>query len=258
MESLRHIQRYFRWLIKSGGAFSVHSPTLFAMYKTLRNKKLRYSGWENAEKIRRKMKHCDQKLDFKDLGAGNRSGSRVVSRIVKDSSHRRGYYQMLSRLAAYSKAECILELGTSLGIGTLYLQAACPAAKTYTIEGSPAIAAIAAENFSTAGVSPKLICGEFSEVLPGILEADDFRADFVWIDGNHSYSPTLEYFNLCLRKAHEKSIFVFDDIHWSDDMETAWEEIRRHPLVRVSIDFFDCGILLFDPHLAKQHFFLRY
>jgi hypothetical protein len=52
---------------------------------------------------------------------------------------------------------------------------------------------------------------------------------------------------------------VFDDIHWSEGMERAWEEIKRDPAVTLTIDIFFVGLVFFRKmQLIPQHFTIRY
>ena len=81
----------------------------------------------------------------------------------------------------------------------------------------------------------------------------------VFFDGNHRKDATLRYFNQCLEKANEDSIFIFDDIHWSEEMQDAWKEIKAHPQITLALDVFQFGICFFRKEkLAKEEFLLRY
>jgi predicted O-methyltransferase YrrM len=85
------------------------------------------------------------------------------------------------------------------------------------------------------------------------------RIDLAFIDGNHRKEPTLRYFETILPKTHEGSCIVFDDIHWSSEMEEAWELIRKDERVKLSIDLFFIGIVFFRTEFReKQHFSIRY
>ncbi len=59
--------------------------------------------------------------------------------------------QLLYRLVADLKPSNIIELGTSLGITTVYLKKADQGAKVYTLKGCPGTAEIAKETFKKAG-----------------------------------------------------------------------------------------------------------
>ena len=41
-------------------------------------------------------------------------------------------------------------------------------------------------------------------------------------------------------------------------MEAAWEEVKKHPRVTVTIDLYDMGLVFFRQEQTPQHFRLRY
>ena len=83
--------------------------------------------------------------------------------------------------------------------------------------------------------------------------------DLVFIDGNHLKIPTLEYFTWFLEKSTEQSIFIFDYIHWSAEMEEAWKQIQTHASVTLTIDLFFVGLVFFNKDFkARQHFVIRF
>ena len=99
--------------------------------------------------------------------------------------------------------------------------------------------------------------GNIDERLPEELaKLDTFS--LAYLDANHRYAPTLHYFELLLEKAGEKSILIFDDIHWSAEMEKAWIAIIQHPAVSLSLDLYEAGILFLDPRLQKEHYVVAY
>jgi hypothetical protein len=67
----------------------------------------------------------------------------------------------------------------------------------------------------------------------------------------------LEYFELLIPTITNDSVWIFDDIHWSKDMEEAWEIIKNHPKVTVTIDTFQWGIVFFRSEQLKEHFVIR-
>ena len=153
------------------------------------------------------------------------------------------------------KPKTILELGTSLGISSCYLAAAAQNGQLLTIEGDPQVAHLAAGNFKLMEVKNiALLEGHFDEMLPlAIRELQSL--DCVFFDGNHRKEPTLKYFHQCLTATHDRSLFIFDDIHWSKDMEEAWEAIKKHPRVRITIDLFFFGVVfLRSENKVVEHF----
>jgi predicted O-methyltransferase YrrM len=200
------------------------------------------------------------KIQLTDFGAGSqvvKGQERTVASIARYSANRPVACRMLFRLVQHYKPKKLLELGTSLGISTLYQAAAALDSTLVTIEGDPNLAHFAAENFKRMEArNVSLLEGSFEEMLPAAF-AELEQVDYVFVDGNHRFEPTLHYFELCLQHAHNQSIFVFDDIHWSAEMEQAWEKIRSHPKVRLSIDLYFFGVVFFrEEQLEKEHFIL--
>jgi predicted O-methyltransferase YrrM len=126
------------------------------------------------------------------------------------------------------------------------------------MEGAKEIAKTATESFETIGLKNiELIEGNFDDTLPAVVSRLP-TVDFVFIDGNHRQEPTERYFLQLLSKNNNDSIFIFDDIHWSIEMEAAWETIKKHPAVSCSIDLFFIGIVFFrNEFKEKQHFRIR-
>ena len=103
----------------------------------------------------------------------------------------------------------------------------------------------------------ELVNDTFDNFLPNHLQKVP-QLDFVFFDGNHQKEATINYFNWCVEKAGNKTVFVFDDIHWSGGMTEAWEVIKKHPKVTSTIDLFFVGIVFFNKDLSKEDFTLKF
>jgi predicted O-methyltransferase YrrM len=239
----------------------VHSPFVFELTTTVIYNKVKFYNFQKIEELRGKLLQSSREINLIDLGAGSAKSlknKRKVSEIALHSAKSPKHAQLLFRLANYFQPKSILELGTSLGISTAYLASVNSESKVYTIEGSPEIAKIAKTNFQELELNNiESITGNFDTQLPELLKRLD-HLDFVFFDGNHRKEPTLRYFNECLKKAGEMSVFIFDDIYWSKEMTEAWEEIKKNEKVTVSIDLFFIGIIFFRKEQAKQHFVIKF
>jgi len=245
----------------NGKGHGIHSPFVFEFITKVLNDRDRYEDYAKGESLRRKSLRDQTILIIEDHGAGSSSVSkqRSVSSIAKHAVKSKKYAQLLYRIVKYYRVRSIIELGTSLGITASYLSLASHGGTVFTLEGAPEIANIAKKNFETLGLRDmKLIEGNFDYTLPSVLYHLQ-SLDLAFIDGNHRREPTTNYFHWLLEKAHPDSIFVFDDIHWSKEMEQAWEHIKEHPAVRCSIDLFFIGIIFFRQEFKeKQHFLIRF
>ena len=271
------------------GGEGVHSPYLFEWVRMVMMDKNAYYIWGEIERCREKMLRDERELEFVDYGSAIKSRSlengseaayslefrdvRRVCDIAKGSLAKRKYAQMLSRLVnwlgashslengsgtAYSlefRGLTIVELGTSLGVTTAYMAAMDSRNRVVTFEGCEAVANIAKENWKALNIN-NIECrvGEIdAEELVGDIE----HLDVAFIDANHTYVSTCEYFDVLAGKVREKSVIVVDDIHYSEEMEKAWKAICADERVTSTIDLYQMGLVFFDKHYWKRHYTMR-
>ena len=257
-------KKYFHYYFTASNAkgHGVHSPFVFDFIKNVLNDKKNYECYGPIEKLRNKLLKNKSSVSIIDFGAGSRSHwdmVRRISDIAKTSLKPKKYSQLLFRIVQYYKPKTIIELGTSFGITTSYLAFANPSAKIITMEGAPSVADMAEENFKQLELKNiEIRKGNINKMLTPTIEQLSI-IDFSFIDGNHRKDPTIYYFEELINKANDQSIFIFDDIHWSAEMEGAWKEIQQHPSVTLTIDLFFIGLVFFKKDFkAKQHFVIRF
>ncbi len=260
MDKLFAVTNFLKYRIKGGTAHDIHSPFVFDLLNNVIRDQTPHYCFDALEALRLKLFDDDRLISVTDLGAGS-TGNRTkkkVSEIAKNSLQEKKYSQLIFRLVNFSNAKNIIELGTSLGITSLYIANAAKKSNFISLEGCPQIAQIAQENFDKMRCSNiELITGDFKATLPIALDKMDY-VDLVYFDGNHRLQPTLDYFNQCLRKKTNDTVFIFDDIYWSREMKTAWDTIIQNPEVKISIDLYKLGIVFFRSGILKQHFQLKY
>ncbi len=253
----------YYWLTASNGkGHGTHSPFIYDFITKVLNDKSRYPEYDKAEALRKKMIADHRVLSFEDPGAGSvisKTNQRKVSSIASNAAKPPKLGQLLFRMVRKYQPATILELGTSLGITTSYLKLAQPQAQLFTIEGAEPVATIAKENLENLSKGPvNVIHANFDDELPSVLKKID-NPDFVFIDGNHREEPTIKYFRQLLPYVKDDTILVFDDIHWSVEMERAWRNIKGDSRVTCTIDLFFLGIVLFRPQFhERQHFKIRF
>ena len=262
--SLTLLTKYVQYLIKgeNGKGHGVHSPFVFTFIKEVLNQKQITPLASKIETHRKLLKSNKQKIEVWDRGAGSRQTDqkfRSIQSIAKAALKPKKYSQLLYKIVAYYKPENIVEMGTSLGITTCYLAAGNTNAQVFTLEGAPNVAKLAKETFKSVGLQTiELMEGDFNTTLPSYLHKIN-TIGLAYIDGNHRYAPTMQYFHSLLEKSVEETILIFDDIHWSAEMEEAWEEIKAHPAVTLTIDLFFIGLVFVrKAQKEKEHFIIRY
>ncbi len=238
----------------------IHSPFVFELVTEVLNDKHSYYAFSQIDDYRKELGMSEEIVEVRDFGAGShvmKNNNRNVSDIYKNSAIRKKYGEILFRLITRYKSNTTIELGTSLGVSTLYLAMPDRQNRVFTIEGCPESAGVAAKVFIRLELNNvNSLVGRFYDVLPDVLNKIE-TLDFLFVDGHHEQDATVDYFNMCKLKAGNNSVFVFDDIHWSEGMERAWDEICRDSDVTLSVDLFQLGLVFFRKECKKQHFIVR-
>tara|TARA_B100000927_G_scaffold120620_1_gene97324 strand:+ start:3006 stop:3791 length:786 start_codon:yes stop_codon:yes gene_type:complete len=261
MQKIKTFIKYIQYLLTAKDYHSAHSPFLYNFIVNVINKKTKKPYYNSIEIIRYDLYKSNESIDITDFGAGshvNKSKRRKIKDIAKNSSKNKKLGELISRISEYFKPKTIVELGTSLGISTLYLSSPNPKATLYTLEGCPETLNIAKKNFAKAGgknIVP--ILGEFNYSLKLCLEKIK-NVDLIFIDGNHQKKPTISYFKTILKYSNNETIFIFDDIYWSSGMQEAWEYIKSHKKTTLTIDLFHLGIVFIKKELSKENYKIKF
>ncbi len=249
--------QYCHYFLDKVDQHSLHSPFLYQCYTgLLRHRNDPTSVDERLEAIRKKWLKEKVSYPWVEKGAGSHyKGKKTVSSICRFSNSPLKYNLLYQYFCGLTPGEYVLELGGSLGINTGYLSKSCQGA-LYSFEADPHLLRLAKVTLKDYQ-KVILVEGDLEEMLPVTLKKLS-RVDFAFLDANHTQQATLSYFYALLPKLQENSIVIIGDIYWSKGMTKAWETLRKHPRVSLSLDFFEAGVLFFNPKLNKENHVLHY
>ena len=259
---LHILKSYINFIWNSKNEHGVHSPFVFDLVTKCFYDKTKFSEYTVLKQYRNSLLVNKNTIDVTDFGAGSRvfkSNTRQISKIAETAGITPKNAKLLFRIVNYFEPKTILEIGTSLGLATSALSLGNKSSKITTLEGCPNTMAVAEKMFQVSSFklpsnNVNFITTEFTSFLNN-LKPQIF--DLIYFDGNHSEKATLEYFELLLPTITNDSVWIFDDIHWSAEMENTWEIIKKHPKVKVTIDTFQRGIVFFRAEQEKEHFVIR-
>ncbi|MDK2840962.1 MAG: hypothetical protein PWQ17_467 [Anaerophaga sp.] len=256
------IRSYLKYFLFAGHrkGYGIHSPFVFFLVRELVGEKYPFYAFKRIDAARRMLLKNNTVVETDTLGAPSVSNKKQkkIKQLVSEGSLPPKFGEILFRLINYFDARNIIELGTGTGLSTLWLALPHSRSRVITIEGNARLSDIAKQLFEIVEVSNiRVWSGSFAELLPEVLDQLP-RLDFVFFDGDHRKDSVLGYFETCLKKVHNNTIFVFDDIHWNKEMEEAWHIISYHPQVTVSLDFYRIGIVFFRKECTKQHYMVRF
>lgn len=267
---LHLIKSFLKFIYNSKNQHGVHSPFVFNLVTQCFYDKSIYPEYSILKSYRKSLLENKETIEVTDFGAGSRifkSNTRAVNQISKHAGISSKRAELLFRLVRYFQPDSVLEIGTSLGLATSALSLGLEAktnraklnnnAKVITLEGCPNTISIAKKQSQHINLTNiDFVNTNFEDYLNSSqLSASNFQ--LIYFDGNHSQKATLTYFELLLPTITNDSVWIFDDIHWSKDMEEAWEVIKKHPKVSVTIDTFQWGIVFFRSEQMKEHFVIR-
>lgn len=258
------IKSYFKFLTSAKNEHGVHSPFVFDLVTKCFYDKTKYPEYSFLQEYRKYLLENQNTIKVTDFGAGSRvfkTNHRKISAIAKNAGISAKNAELLFRVVRYFQPESILEIGTSLGLATCALSLGNKNAKITSLEGCLNTLKVAKNILEVSGF--KLNCEnidfintEFSNYLKTYYPSP-ITHHLVYFDGNHSKNATLSYFELLLPSISNNSVWIFDDIHWSKEMEEAWVIIKNHPKVTVTIDTFQWGIVFFRTEQTKEHFIIN-
>jgi predicted O-methyltransferase YrrM len=257
---LFQIKSYLKFLWYSKNEHAVHSPFVFNLITKCFYDKESKPEYQVLKAYRKSLLENKNTIEVTDFGAGSKvfkSKTRQITKIAKTAGISPKRAELLFRITNYFQPTTILEIGTSLGLATSAMALGNPKAAITTLEGCPNTATqcqLQLQKFNINDVES--VVTEFNDYLQ-ICNLQPATCNLIYFDGNHSKKATLEYFELLLPTICNETFWIFDDIHWSQDMGDAWEIIKNHPKVTVTIDTFQWGMIFFRQEQLKEHFVIR-
>jgi len=256
---MQHIVKsYLKFLWNSTNAHGVHSPFVFDLIRKCFYDRKNYVAYKILDDYRNALLQNKKTIEVTDFGAGSRvfkSNTRAINKIAENAGISPKEAKLLFRVVKYFQPKNMLEIGTSLGLATSAL-AVNNSVEITTLEGCQQTAKVAQSQFEKFNFNINSVVTEFESYLRTLnLKPQAF--DLIYFDGNHSKEATLNYFELLLPTISNETVWIFDDIHWSEGMEEAWEIIKKHPKVTVTVDTFQWGFVFFRKEQEKEHFIIR-
>jgi predicted O-methyltransferase YrrM len=257
---LFQIKSYLKFLWYSKNEHAVHSPFVFTLLTKCFYDRKSKPLYSNLKKYRQSLLDNSNSITVTDFGAGSKvfkSNRRPIAQIAKTAGISSKHAELLLRVTNYLQPKSILEIGTSVGLATAAMALGNEKALITTLEGCPETAKIAQNQFKVFELDGiNSIVSEFDSYLDTI-PATEVKFDMIYFDGNHSKKATISYFEKLLPTITNDSVWIFDDIHWSPEMEEAWDFIQIQPSVTVTIDVVQWGLVFFRKEQPKEHFIIR-
>lgn len=264
MDRLNMLIQYFWYRLRAKSRHGVHSPFVYTFMEKVLRDNSQYADYKIIEKQVSRLKQNRNVLEIVDFGAGKDKKKystffKRINEVAKTSGIAKRHGRLLYRIVQHYKPATMLELGSAVGISTMYQAKGNPDAHFIAVEGCASLAMVAQGSLDKTGCENVVLkTAHFKTILPSLLDDLTNPLDYAFIDGDHTYAGTMHYYKMLKRHINDNSILVFHDIHWSKEMEKAWEELKQDPKITISIDLFFMGIVFFKKEMSKQDFVLQF
>lgn len=253
------LKTFLNFLWHSTNQYGVHPPFLYKFITRCLYAKTPKSKRVALKKARKTVFESVEKTAITDFGAGSQrfsTAERTVSQIAKNAGMPWHQSKLISKIIAYFNIKNALELGTSVGLGSIAMACKNPELRLDTVEACTNTCAIANQHFKNLNLKNISVQHtDFKTFLNDLPKGKTY--DLIYLDGHHDKQATLDYYELIKPHMHNETIFILDDIYWSKGMQEAWQRICRDNDVKLSLDLYFWGIIFFKPELSKQDFKIR-
>ncbi len=252
------IKSRLNFLLKSSNQHGIHSPFVYDLITKCFYDKTPFSAYHNLKALRNKLIYNQDLVKVKHYSEASKvfqSNHQKISTIVKGEGSSYKKQKQLYRITNYFKPKNVLELGTSVGLGSAAMAIASNNSIIKTVEVNKNISDIAKKVFKSYQL--KNIQIDTSSFKDFFKKSNYENLDLVYLDGTCDKESTIENFNSLLKYSHNESVFIINNIYWSKEMTEAWNIIKKQKEITVSIDTFYWGFLFFRKEQPKQHFTIR-
>ncbi len=251
------VLEYLKYIFVAKGRHGTHSPFVYDLvdkcFRTDVPADIQHKFLEHRQGLMQE----DSVIQVNDLGAGSKrmDNQRIVKTIAKTSGSSPKYAKILFQIAHYYQPKNTLELGTSVGLGTIRLAEGSKKGNVFTVEGCEATQMVAKLHLEKFGIDNVYY---FNQSFEAFLTENEAIFDVVFIDGDHKGKKLARQLELLEKCTHDETIFILDDIRWTSDMLMTWKEICKQTNYHLTIDLFRMGIIVKREHQQKEHFVVRY
>jgi predicted O-methyltransferase YrrM len=252
------VYEYIKYIVKGQGRHQIHSPFVFDFVDVCIRNKVAKEDRIIQKKFRDSLLNNKNEFEFEQFGAGSKkkNNNKRVSSYAKHAGSHGKYWDLLYNISNHYKPKHLLELGTNFGFGTLAFHLGNPRCKITTIEGSKTLHDINSSSFSKFDLNQFRFINSTFESYFNLDDSTLF--DLIFIDGDHRSEALIENIEKSIKHSHNKTLIIIDDIRWSDDMFSTWEQIIKDKRFNLTMDLFRIGIIAKMPGKEKEHFVIKY
>lgn len=259
MMNLQQAIDFLKYRLNAKNRHGIHSPFVYRLLDEVIYDFRAKSVYHDIEKLRAELLEYTREIPLDDRdGESINTGKTIKIKSCVGKLKSTLVLQLIYRLVEELKPLNIIEYGSSLGISTAYLAKAAPQARIIHIDENKETASITAEILRKLNIqNVELHIGDLVASFPLFLK-DIPQLDVVLIQSAKRRENILNNFKCCLPRLSNNSMMVFENIYQNKEMKEAWNEIKSHPEITVTLDLFQVGLVFIRRAQAKEDFTIRF
>lgn len=252
------ICEYIKYIAKAKGRHQIHSPFVYELIDVCFSQKVAKKDKNSLNHFISLLYQDKNQYNFDSQGAGSKRKNHYIQikQFAQNARSKGKYWKLLYKISKHYQPTRILELGTNFGFGSLAFAFGHSQTEVDTVEGSKTLFEINQKNFTKfSELKINFHCSTFNDFFEN---QGKLKYDVIFIDGDHTSKQLLKHLEKAIEYCHNETLIIIDDIRWSSDMYTAWEQIIADKRFNLTIDLFKLGIILLKANKEKEHFIIRY
>lgn len=233
--ALRKTILLYRFLRYRKG-FGVHSPFAFSFITKVIDERYGYYAYNDIELIRRQLVHRNCPMLKTDI--------------------KRSHGELLFRIVNYFKPERLIQIGTSAGIGSLYMTAPSSRLNYLLLDSDDNNAEQtiwSLRKFNPKASSVSVIAGDYLKTLPAALSKMS-AVDFLFFNSAKDKEKNMIYLDEAIKYVQSDTVFFIEGIRSNREMRQLWKNICLREDVSVTFDLYNVGVVFFNKKLHKQNY----
>ncbi len=249
MQKSAFSRRYLPYYFHAKTYYRIHSPLAYEFASAILEDKRNFYAFASLNALQKSLRRDERSIALLPNEESQPPTIVTMQQIQYQHYVSRYYHEILFRTIHFYKPEFILELGTSLGITTMYAAAAALNRNIYTIEQEPAIANAAKQHFNLLrfkNIQP--IIGDYQEMIDNELLAEKKIDCLILSLENISHKNILKPY---LERLNEPSLIIILGISKASKREL-WQFIQQHQKVTLTIDVYNLGIAFCNTNILEK------
>ena len=230
----------------------IHSPFLFYLITEVIENKERLPQFKSFKLLKKKtLDLIDFSLDSSAKKIYDQFDIRYTKpkKLYKKIELPEKYRQIVFHLIREFKPSSIIHYGPTLGVNPAILASVNLDIRVYQVNNDPFCELVSKRLLNDSAIANIQFTPENS--------VPEINSEFILLNCFNNSDLSQSLIQNFINQPSDDGVLIIRGIHESNEMESIWQNTIANQNIRVSLDLFEIGILLFRKGLQKENFILK-